>query len=71
MKWPEALLKPTREYSGGIIAGAGLGLLVAEMIARKSEGNIPWALSFLIGFVLIAMGSTIARSGQQAKQKKE
>jgi len=71
MKWPDALLKPTREYTGGILAGLGLGLLVAEMIARRSDNAIPWIVSFLGGFALIAIGSTIAQASQRSQKKKE
>jgi hypothetical protein len=71
MKWPDALLKPTREYSGGILAGLGMGVLVAEMIARRSGNNIHWPESLVVGFILIGVGSTLARSGQQLNNKKQ
>ena len=71
MKWPDALLKPTREYSGGIIAGVGLGLLLSEMMVRRSNHNIPWIVSFLVGFAMIAIGSALARAGQRSKGMKQ
>ena len=67
MKWPDVLLKPTREYTGGTLSGLGLGVLVSEMVVRRSGEPIPWTAAFVVGFALIAIGSALARAGQRNK----
>lgn len=71
MKWPTALLKPTKQYTGGIVAGIGVGVLLFEMIQRRISAEIPYSVILVVGFVLIVIGSTLARSGQRKLQEPE
>ena len=71
MKWPEALLKPTKQYTGGIVAGVGVGVLFFEMIQSRISAEIPYSVIFVVGFVLIIIGSTLAGSGQRKLEKPE
>ena len=50
---------------GGIIAGIGLGILLAELIRLRSAEAIPLAIALFLGFVLIGTGTVLARKGQK------
>ena len=61
--------KFTREYVGGVIAGVGLGFLIAHSLVRSNligEGFNP--ILVIGGFILIAIGGSLARSGQKRRQ---
>ena len=73
MKWLKGLLKQTRltrEYTGGTIAGVGVGVVLYEMFLRRASAEIPYS-ALVVGFVLIMIGSSLARSGQRQQQECE
>ena len=55
----------TREYAGGILAGFGLGCIVTMYLFHKNI--LPFEL-WILGFILIAIGSTMALSAQRQQE---
>lgn len=70
MKWPKALLKPTREYTGGILCGIGVGMMLTSWILESGRTDLPWVLFLFLGSCFIAVGSTLAKAGQCATGKR-
>jgi len=64
-------MKPTREYTGGLLGGTGLGLLVAGWILKSGHTDLPWSGFLAFGFGFIAVGSALARAGQRAVEKRD
>jgi hypothetical protein len=60
----------TQEYLGGIIAGIGLGLLVASGFRPSGLGSYS-ALFWILAFFCIGAGSLLARSGQRKRSHQE
>ena len=69
MRQPEGLLKLTREYMGGILAGIGIGLLMMSWILKSGQTGLPWVAFLLFGSCFIAVGSALAWAGQRAMKK--
>lgn len=64
MSWKKQLsigfVKPTREYVCGLLTGAGLGMNLGQYFAGERFNELS-----VVGFVLIAVGSTGARLAQR------
>lgn len=65
MKLKDVFMRPTKEYSGGLLAGAGIGILALEIISRRTDLIFSQTVAFAIGFLFIIAGSALARIGQQ------
>jgi hypothetical protein len=65
------MAKGTVEAHKGILwrylAGIGLGFVIAEMVARRTDSTMPWHTAFLGGSALVVIGSGLARAGQRSK----
>ncbi len=64
-----SITKPTPEFLGGLIAGAGLATVVAWSYSRHGieYGRSPFI--YIGGLLLIPIGSFIARAAQRRKLK--
>ncbi len=71
MKWSCSWMKMTREYTGGILGGTGIGLMITGLILQNGWTDLPWILFFFLGSGSIVVGTTLARTGQRAREKKE
>jgi len=61
---------PSREYLGGILAGIGIGILIANALVSSSERRIvfsPWV--WILAFVCIAVGSLLAKAAQRRRSR--
>jgi len=57
----------TREYVGGLLAGAGAGILIYSyfVLGREEMFRNEW---YIAAFILIAVGSSLARYAQRNAQ---
>jgi hypothetical protein len=64
-------IKLTGEYCGGMIAGLGLGMVVVARLGEREDLQSHWPLAIFAGFVLIAVGTTVANHAQRRQALKE
>lgn len=62
------MIRMTRECTGGIIGGLGLGILAARWLTYEGL-DIGNARLMLVWFALIAIGGYLARSAQKQRVK--
>ena len=68
--WPRSFLRLTEEYVGGILAGLGLGILLTGYIHFR-RNIFELGELVLVAFALIPIGASIARHGQNKKEKSQ
>jgi len=66
-EWPHWLIRPTRQYAGGILSGCGVGILAGRALTVGTNGGIP-PLPMIIALLLVCIGSRIAQVGQRTTQ---
>lgn len=61
-------LRPTREYFGGVIAGCGVGALLARAVVYSNgSDSLLHPLAMVAAFLLIAIGAGLAQSAQRKR----
>ena len=60
-----SMVRLTREYMGGILAGLGLGFVIGWWTSDKNL--YPFLL--IVGFLLIGIGAGLARAAQRKTEK--
>jgi len=66
-----SMVRLTREYIGGMLAGVGIGILLYSYFVVGRPEMFQRSAGWLIAaFLLIAIGSTFARTSQRKPKKR-
>ncbi|WP_020470446.1 hypothetical protein [Zavarzinella formosa] len=59
------MIRMTREYVGGVLAGSGGGLMTAVMLFRSLSADEMVIVSLLAGPILVLIGGSLAQVAQR------
>ena len=67
-RWSDHFVVWSREYSGGVLAGIGLGVIITKALLASSEHTVIFhPLMWALACGCIAVGSVLARAAQRRR----